>query len=88
MGKVFKLMNRHEVTDSLYTQVTKMWYNYLRRLLQTRVVFTDMDAVLGKKDDENDENDENANKENKLGKKSLNILIEYKIPIDRFINRS
>ena len=88
MGKVFKLMNRLEVTDSLYTQVTKMWYNYLRRLLQTRVVFNDMDAVLGKKDDENDENDENVNKENKLGKKPMNTLIEYEISVCRFINRS
>lgn len=88
MGKVFKLMNRLEVTDSLYTQVTKMWYNYLRRLLQTRVVFTDMDAVLGKKDDENDENDENVNKENKLGKKWIKTLIEYEISVCRFINRS
>ena len=69
LGKVFKLMNRLEVTDSLYTQVTQMWYNYLRRLLQTRVVFNDMDAVLGKKDDEDDENEgDQANKANKLGK--------------------
>ena len=48
MGKVFKLMNRLEVTESLYSQVTQMWYSYLRRLLQSRVVFTDMDAILGK----------------------------------------
>lgn len=64
MGKVFKLMNRLEVTESLYTQVTQMWYNYLRRLLQSRVVFTDMDAILGKKDDENEDD---ANNSSKLG---------------------
>jgi len=62
MGKVFKLMNRLEVTESLYTQVTQMWYNYLRRLLQSRVVFSDMDAILGKKDDENDDNVTNSTK--------------------------
>ena len=48
-------MNRPEATESLYTQVTQMWYTYLRRLLQTRVVFSDMDAILGKKEDENEE---------------------------------
>lgn len=62
LGKVFKLMNRLEVTESLYTQVTQMWYNYLRRLLQSRVVFTDMDAILGKQDDENDTNTSNSTK--------------------------
>lgn len=67
MGKVFKLMNRPEVTDSLYTQVTQMWYNYLRRLLQSRVVFTDMDAILGKKDDDNEDDPTNSSK---LGKKN------------------
>lgn len=58
-------MNRMEVTESLYTQVTQMWYNFLRRLLQTRVVFSDMDAILGKKDD--DSTDE-LNDSSKLGK--------------------
>jgi len=62
-------MNRHEVTESLYTQVTQMWYNYLRRLLQSRVIFSDMDAILGKKDDGNDDETNST----KLGK----ILSEY-----------
>jgi hypothetical protein len=62
-------MNRHEVTESLYTQVTQMWYNYLRRLLQSRVIFSDMDAILGKKDDANDDEINST----KLGK----ILSEY-----------
>ncbi len=66
MGKVFKLMNRLEVTESLYTQVTQMWYSFLRRLLQTRVVFTDMDAILGKKDD--DDNEDDMTNSSKLGK--------------------
>lgn len=66
MGKVFKLMNRLEVTESLYTQVTQMWYNYLRRLLQARVVYTDMDAILGKKEDGTDDD---ANNSTKLGKR-------------------
>ncbi len=65
MGKVFKLMNRLEVTESLYTQVTQMWYNYLRRLLQANVVFTDMDAILGKQDDDNEDDTTNTSK---LGK--------------------
>ncbi|CAF3173129.1 unnamed protein product [Rotaria socialis] len=55
LGKVFKLMNRNEVTESLYTQVTQMWYNFLRRLLQSRVVFSDMDAILGKKDEDDED---------------------------------
>jgi hypothetical protein len=62
-------MNRLEVTESLYTQVTQMWYNYLRRLLQTRVVFTDMDAIVGKKDD--DDNDDDMTNSSKLGKINL-----------------
>ena len=65
MGKVFKLMNRNEVTESLYTQVTQMWYNFLRRLLQSRVVFSDMDAILGKKDDDNEDE---LTSSSKLGK--------------------
>jgi hypothetical protein len=64
LGKVFHLMNRLEVTESLYTQVTQMWYNYLRRLLQSRVVFSDMDAILGKKEDDDDD----ATHSSKLGK--------------------
>jgi hypothetical protein len=59
-------MNRLEVTESLYTQVTQMWYSYLRRILQSRVVFNDMDAILGKKDDENDDDDQTNS--TKLGK--------------------
>jgi len=62
LGKVFKLMNRPEATESLYTQVTQMWYTYLRRLLQTRVVFSDMDAILGKNDDKNDEETTDSSK--------------------------
>jgi hypothetical protein len=53
-------MNRLEVTESLYTQVTQMWYNYLRRLLQANVVFTDMDAILGKQDDDNEDETTNT----------------------------
>ena len=66
MGKVFKLMNRLEATESLYTQVTQMWYSFLRRLLQSRVVFTDMDAILGKKDDENEDDSTNSSKLGKI----------------------
>ena len=62
LGKVFKLMNRPEVTESLYTQVTQMWYNFLRRLLQTRVVFTDMDAILGRTEEEQDDGSTSSNK--------------------------
>jgi len=58
-------MNRLEVTESLYTQVTQMWYNYLRRLLQANVIFTDMDAILGKQDDDNEDDTTNTSK---LGK--------------------
>ncbi len=76
MGKVFKLMNRLEVTDSLYTQVTQMWYNYLRRLLQSRVIFTDMDAILGKKEDENEDDPTNSLK---LGKKNQLFQLIYYI---------
>ncbi|CAF1026825.1 unnamed protein product [Adineta ricciae] len=70
LGKVFKLMNRLEVTESLYTQVTQMWYNHLRRLLQSRVVFSDMEAVLGKQD--NDEDDE----ENTTNPSKLDLATE------------
>ena len=63
-------MNRLEVTESLYTQVTQMWYNYLRRLLQSRVVFSDMDAILGKKEDDGNE-DEDATNSSKLGRMAL-----------------
>jgi hypothetical protein len=68
-------MNRLEATESLYTQVTQMWYNFLRRLLQSRVVFTDMDAILGKKEDENEDDSTNSSK---LGKnKSRNFFLIY-----------
>jgi hypothetical protein len=69
-------MNRLEVTDSLYTQVTQMWYNYLRRLLQSRVIFTDMDAILGKKEDENEDDPTNSLK---LGKKNQLFQLIYYI---------
>jgi len=65
-------MNRFEVTESLYTQVTQMWYSYLRRILQSRVVFSDMDAILGKKDDENDDDENNSTK---LGKTNEVFLL-------------
>ncbi len=85
MGKVFKLMNRLEVTDSLYTQVTQMWYNYLRRLLQSRVIFTDMDAILGKKEDENEDDPTNSLK---LGKKSQISQLIYFYKNDFFVDLS
>jgi hypothetical protein len=66
-------MNRLEVTESLYTQVTQMWYNYLRRLLQSRVVFSDMDAVLGKKDDDNEDD---ATSSSKLGKTNFSFFVK------------
>ncbi|CAF1223472.1 unnamed protein product, partial [Didymodactylos carnosus] len=52
LGKVFKLLNKLEVTDSLYKQVSDMWYTHLRKLLESRVVWTDMDQILGKKEEE------------------------------------
>lgn len=57
-------MNRLEVTESLYTQVTQMWYNFLRDLLKSRVVFNELDAILGKKDNDTDDQTDS----NKLGK--------------------
>lgn len=73
-------MNRPEATESLYTQVTQMWYTYLRRLLQTRVVFSDMDAILGKKDDETEEESTDASK---LGKASTKIFPFSRNDVDR-----
>jgi hypothetical protein len=65
LGKVFKMMNRLEVTESLYNQVTDMWYNHLRRLLQSRVIFNELDAMAGTLDDENQTE---TNDQTKLGK--------------------
>ncbi|CAF2751703.1 unnamed protein product [Rotaria sp. Silwood2] len=83
LGKVFKLMNRHEVTESLYTQVTQMWYNFLRRLLQSRVVFSDMDAILGKKDDDNGDELTNSSKLDLSTEaeafNTLQILLTYRL---------
>ncbi|CAF0772669.1 unnamed protein product [Rotaria sordida] len=83
LGKVFKLMNRPEVTESLYTQVTQMWYNFLRRLLQTRVVFSDMDAILGKKDDDNGDELTNSSKLDLSTEaeafNTLQILLNYRL---------
>jgi hypothetical protein len=74
LGQVFRLTNRPEGAESLYTQVTQMWYTYLRRLLQTRVVFSDMDAILGKKEDDavNDDDADSSNS-SKLGKNECHI---------------
>ncbi len=87
MGKVFKLMNRLEVTESLYTQVTQMWYNYLRRILQARVIFSDMDAILGRKDDDDDDDPNNSTKLGKTILMFLHIIRIFFFP-RRFIYRS
>ncbi len=61
MGNIFFKLNKTEVADSLYRQVTSMWYEYLKAECTKRTNVSDLDAILGK-------NDENELDKESLGK--------------------
>jgi hypothetical protein len=41
-----------DIADSLYRQVITMWYNHLRKLVEGRTQISELDSILGIKDDD------------------------------------
>lgn len=41
-----------DVADSLYRQVISMWYSHLRNVVAKKTEISELDTILGKKDDD------------------------------------
>lgn len=52
MGNIFFKLNKMDVADSLYRQVSAMWYTHLKAETAKRTEISELEAILGKKNDE------------------------------------
>ena len=57
MANIFFKMGKMQVADSLYRQVIVMWYTHLSKLIEEATRVSELDAILGKKTDENENDD-------------------------------
>ncbi len=73
MGNIFFKLNKTDVADSLYRQVTSMWYQYLKEECTKRTDVSELDAILGKSD-ETELDKESLGKQKKKKNASLNQL--------------
>jgi tetratricopeptide (TPR) repeat protein len=56
MANIFFKMNKMKIADSLYRQVGSMWLTYLEDVVNKRTEISELDTILGKKDENNEKN--------------------------------
>jgi len=78
MGNIFFKLNKTDVADSLYRQVTSMWYQYLKEECTKRTDVSELDAILGKSD-ETELDKESLGKQKKT-EKTLHLINYLKSP--------
>lgn len=66
MANIFFKLGQMDVADSLYRQVVSMWHAHLRKVVIAKTEISELDSILGKKDDDDLEKET-------IGK--LNILL-------------
>ncbi len=52
MGNIFFKLNKMEIADSMYRQVVSMWYDHLMLECIKRTEISELDSILGKKDED------------------------------------
>jgi len=57
MGNIYFKLEKMQIADSLYRQVTCMWHEQLKQMVQKKTDISDLDTILGKKDDEDFDRD-------------------------------
>ena len=45
------------IADSLYRQVVNMWFEHLKEVVVKKTEISDLDTILGKKDDDDSDGD-------------------------------
>ena len=73
MGNIFFKLNKTEVADSLYRQVTSMWYQYLKDECTKRTDISELDSILGKSD-ETEIDKESLGKQKYVERRFLNFV--------------
>ena len=57
MANIFFKLGKMDVADSLYRQVVSMWKDHLRKTVISKTEISELDSILGKKDDDDIENE-------------------------------
>jgi hypothetical protein len=57
MANIYFKLEKMDLADSLYRQVTSMWYNDLKNQVAKKTEISELDSILGKKGDDETEND-------------------------------
>ena len=57
MANIFFKMEKMDIADSLYRQVSKMWNDHLKLVIDEKTQISHLDAILGKMEDEEAEKD-------------------------------
>lgn len=52
MANIFFRLGKLEISDSLYRQVVSMWHSHLRSVVNSKTEISELDTILGKKDDD------------------------------------
>lgn len=55
MANIFFKLGKMEIADSLYRQVISMWYTHLREVVVKKTEISELDSILGKKEDDESE---------------------------------
>ena len=55
MANIFFKLEKMDVADSLYRQVTSMWYSHLKNQVAKKTEISELESILGKKGDDETE---------------------------------
>lgn len=51
MANIFFKLDKMDIADSLYRRVTQMWFDYLKAVVEEKTKISELDSILGKKED-------------------------------------
>jgi hypothetical protein len=70
MANIYFKLEKMDIADSLYRQVTDMWHNHLKEIVSKKTQISELDSILGIKDDDDMDNET-------IGKINLTSNPEY-----------
>jgi hypothetical protein len=57
MANIYFKLEKMQIADSLYRQVANMWFEHLKQVIHKKTEISDLDTILGKKDDDDSDGD-------------------------------
>lgn len=80
MANIYFKLEKMQIADSLYRQVTNMWHSHLKEVVLKKTEISDLDSILGKNDDQDMDNDSiDSNRSNELAMEAECRKVLYSI---------